>query len=178
MSRRERRLEIAVSPGAERSPELMEMEQLLNLIPGAQNYDIAVASRGNPDPMKFPTMPTTEVRIVPRSTAQVLYYLTNGIEVPVEHSCAGLVAPIIGPDGQAFDTRKITQGLFEVHTCKGHKPPPTAYVAVHYRDYWYYIDDRDADSKATFGLVLHLSRLDFMRQSLGSGPALTLPVGR
>jgi hypothetical protein len=92
--------------------------------------------------------------------------------------CAGLVNPVIGPDGQPFDARKITQGLFQIHTCKSHKPPPTAYIAIHYRGYWYYIDDCDAQSKATFSLVLHLSRLDFTRQSLGGAPALTLPVGR
>jgi hypothetical protein len=178
LTRRERRLEVAVSPGAEFSPELTELEGLLNLIPGARSYDLAIAARGNPDPLRFPTMPTTEVRIVPRSTSQVLYYMSNGIEVPVEHIAGGLVHPAIGPDGRAFDSRKITQGLFQIHTCKGHKPPPTAYIAIHYRGYWYYIDDCDADSKATFALVLHLSRLDFSRQSLGVGPALTLPVGR
>jgi len=176
--RRERRLEIAVSPGAERSPEIVELEGLLNLIPGARSYDISVASRGNPDAMKFSIPPTAELRIVPRSTAQVLYYMANGIEVPVDHVCAGLINPIISPDGQAFDTRKITEGLFQIHTCKGHKPPPTSYVAIHYRGYWYYIDDCDSASKATFSLVLHLSRLDFARQSLGASPALTLPVGR
>jgi hypothetical protein len=50
-------------------------------------------------------------------------------------------------------------------------------VAVKYRDYWYYIDDRDQESKATFALVLQLSRLDFARQQPAI-PFLTLPVGR
>ena len=55
----------------------------------------------------------------------------------------------------------MTAGLFTVHTCKGHKPPATAYVAVKYRDYWYYVNDRDQASKTTFALTLELSRLDF-----------------
>ena len=61
----------------------------------------------------------------------------------------------------------MTDGLFTVHACRGHKPPPTAYVAVKYRGYWYYIDDRDQESKATFALVL---------QSAGStSPASSRP---
>ena len=53
--------------------------------------------------------------------------------------------------------------------------PGTAWLK--YRDYWYYIDDRDQESKATFALVLGVSRLDFDRQQPG-GPFLTLPVAR
>jgi hypothetical protein len=45
------------------------------------------------------------------------------------------------------------------------------------RDHWHYIDDRDQQSKATFALVLGVSRLDSGRQQ-PSGPFLTLPVGR
>jgi hypothetical protein len=112
-----------------------------------------------------------------RSTSQVYFYLANGVEVPGDHLEAGLVKLPAGPDGRPVDGRAVTEGLFAVHACRGHKPPPTAFVAVKYRDYWYYIDDRDQQSKATFALVLSLSRLDFARQQPG-GPFLTLPVGR
>ena len=105
------------------------------------------------------------------------FYLANGVEVPGEHLAAGLVRLPVEPDGRLFDMRAVTDGLFTVHACRGHKPPPTAFVAVKYRDYWYYIDDRDQQSKATFALVLGVSRLDFGRQQ-PSGPFLTLPVGR
>jgi len=49
---------------------------------------------------------------------------------------------------------------------------------VWYRDHWYYIDDRDPESKATLLLMLQLRRLDFQRQRIGNVPALTLPLGR
>ena len=65
-----------------------------------------------------------------------------------------------------------------MHTSQGHKPPPEAYVAVKYRGYWYFIDDRDQASKTTFALVLQLSRIDFAAQEPTGGPFLTLPVGR
>jgi hypothetical protein len=178
LTRKERRLVLEVTPGAEGSPELAEIVTLLNLVPGQRRYPLVVASRGAPDPARFPSPPSEELRVVPRSTAQVLFYLANGVEVPLEHYRVGLVHPAQGVDGQAIDARELTRGLFEVHFCAGHKPPPTAFAAVHYRGYWYYLDDRDEASKATFALVLEISRLDFARQTLGRGPVLTLPAGR
>jgi len=97
--------------------------------------------------------------------------------VPAEHLACGLVRPVVDADGRDFDAQEVTRGLFEVHACKGHKPPPNAYVAVRYRGYWYYIDDRDLASKAVFFLMLKISRLDF-KQQLSEKPVLTLPVAR
>jgi hypothetical protein len=57
-------------------------------------------------------------------------YLASGVEVADEHLAAGPV----GPDGRPFDWRAVTYGLFTMHLCQGHKPPPTAFVAVKYRD--------------------------------------------
>jgi hypothetical protein len=107
----------------------------------------------------------------------VYYFLTNGVEVPPEHVTGGLVRLPVNAEGQPFDSRELTRGLFEVHVCKGIKPPATAFVAVKYRGHWYYIEDSDLRSKATLALMLQLERLDFRRQQL-AGPALTLPVGR
>jgi hypothetical protein len=175
--RKERQLVVAVNPGAETSPEMLELAGLLNLVPGQRRYDIVVVF-GGPDPLRYPVAPSTDLRVVPRSTSQVLFYLANGVEVPAEHLRCGLVRPAVDAEGRVFDGRELTRGLFEVHVCKGHKPPATAYVAVKYRDYWYYIDDRDQASKATLVLMLQVSRLNFGRQRSGAGPLLTLPAGR
>jgi hypothetical protein len=51
-------------------------------------------------------------------------------------------------------------------------------VAVKYRGYWYYLDDRDQTSKMTFTWTLLLSRLDFGLEEQTGSPLLTLPVGR
>jgi hypothetical protein len=177
--RPERRLIVEVSPGAEGAPEMMEIEGLLNLVPGQRHYDLIVKGGSDPDPLRHPVAASAELNVVPRSTAQVYFYLANGIEVPLEHVKCGLVQPPLDADGHAFDSREITRGLFAVHTCKGHKPPRSAYVAVKYRDYWYYIDDCDQPSKTTFALMLQMTRLDFGRPLVTRpGPVLTLPVGR
>jgi hypothetical protein len=176
--RRERRLAMQVSPGSEVRPEILELESLLNLVPGQRRYEIVATIGGVPDPLRVPTAPSVALALAPRSTEQVYYYLANGVDVPAEHVACGLVPVSVDAEGRPFDAREITRGLFEVHTAKGHKPPPCAFVAVCYRGYWYYIDDRDQASKTAFNMVMQLSRLDFKRQQLGAGPLLTLPAGR
>ena len=131
---------------------------------------------GSSRPLALPRPRTSVLHITPRSSVQVYFYLSNGVEVPCEHFEQGLVRPTTDAGEKPMDSRELTRGLFEVHSCKGHKPPPTAYVAIKSRGYWFYIDDRDNASKATFALVLSLSRLDFGNQK-PSGPILTLPGG-
>ncbi len=175
--RKENKLMIRVNPAALDSPEMEEMTRLANLAPNQFYYDVVVAPGHVPDPILYPRPPSTELRVSPRSTAQVFFYLSNGVEVPCDHVECGLVKPTMDAEGKPMDSRELTHGLFEVHCCEGHKPPPTAYVAIKYRGYWYYIDDRDQASKSTLSLVLQLSRLDFGTQK-ATGPILTLPVGR
>jgi hypothetical protein len=175
--RKERRLVFQVNPTAVDHPILRELESLLNLKPGRLRYDIEAEPGVGFDPLRSPASPADALRVSLRSSSQVYFFLANGVEVPHEHLAAGLVRLPIAPDGSAFDGRAVTDGLFTVHAARGHKPPPTAFVAIKYRDYWYYIDDRDQASKVTFTLVLSLSRLDFGRQQ-PSAPFLTLPIGR
>jgi hypothetical protein len=175
--RKERRLVIDVVAEALDHPDLNELAMLLNLQPGLPRYEMVVASGIVPDPLLFPGAPRTDLEISTRSTAQVWYYLANGVEVPPEHLAAGVAMAAVGPDGAPFDNRAVTDGLFTVHACAGHKPPSTAYVTVKHRGYWYYIDDRDQASKATLALVLGISRLDFARMQ-PAAPFLTLPIGR
>ena len=176
--RKERRLVMEVNPGAEDAPEVQELAELLNLQKGRGRYRLVVGLGGVPDPLLRSLPPSDAVRITPRSLAEVIAFLANGVDVPPEHFQCGVARPRLDSDGQPFDAAATTAGLFEVHTCKGHKPPPTAYVAVKYRDYWYYIDDRDGASKATFELMLQFSRLDFGHRRAPVVPVLTLPAGR
>jgi hypothetical protein len=146
---------------------------MLNLLPGQSRYALVVASGIVPDPFRHPSPPTTQLRITPRSTAQVYFYLANGVDVPQEHIVAGLACPTA-----SVSCHDTSAGFFAIHTAAGHKPPPNAYISVKYRGWWYYIDDQDAKSKATFALVLQLRRLDLRRRPPGGGPLLTLPAGR
>jgi hypothetical protein len=175
--RKERRLVIEINPLALGHPVLEELTSLLNLEPDRLRYDVVAVPGIELDPLRSPSPPSDELHLSLRSSSQVYFFLANGVEVPPEHLAAGLVRLPVGPDGRTFDGRAVTEGLFAVHVARGHKPPPTAFVAIKYRGYWYYIDDRDQESKATFTLVLSLSRLDFGRGQ-PAAPFLTLPVGR
>lgn len=175
--RKENKLLLRINSPAENWPQLDEMLGIMNLSPGPHSYDVAVAPGYVPDPLTDPRPRTNELRITPRSTIQVFFYLSNGIEVPCEHLEQGLVRPTRDAEGKPLDSRELTRGLFEVHCCKGLKPPPMAYLAVKSRGHWFYIDDRDQASKSTLSLALALGRLDFGGQK-ATGPILTLPVGR
>jgi hypothetical protein len=175
--RKERRLVVEVVPEVIGHPAMVELAMLLNLQPGLGRYEVVMAPGIVPDPLLFPGPPRADLELSTRSTAQVWFYLANGVEVPPEHLAEGVAIAPVGPDGALFDSRAVTDGLFTVHAGAGHKPPKTAYVAVWHRGYWYYIDDRDQASKATLALVLAVSRLDFARMQ-PAAPFLTLPVGR
>jgi hypothetical protein len=175
--RKEHVLVLEMTAEGEHSDEVRELIGLLHLQPGKRKYDVVTHSGGGPDPQREPIPLLEQVQVVPRSTAQVYFYMANGVEVPPEHLEKGwAIAPVDG-SGVVFDLREVTRGLFEVHASKCHKPPANAYVAVHYRDYCYWIDDSDQSSKSSFALMLQLTRLDLARQRPGV-PALTLPVGR
>lgn len=172
-----RRLVMQMKPGRETSPQILELESLLNLQPGKVHYEIMTTPEDFHDPLHAPTPPSQVVHLIPRSTAQVYHYISSGVHVPAEHAECGLAPVARDEQGAVFDITEVTRGLFEVQVAKGHKPQH-AFVAVKYRGYWFYIDDRDQATKTTFGMVMQLSRLDFKKQQIGAGPFLTLPAGR
>jgi hypothetical protein len=114
------------------------------------------------------------LQIEPRSLMGAMFYLSHAICVPLEHQMAGLVVITTDEFGNPFEWASISGDLLSVKSSK-HKPA-CASVAVKYRGYWFYIDDRDHSSKATFGLLMQLFELR-ASGGTGQGPVLTLPVG-
>lgn len=169
VARRERGLVLDVTSEGVSSPEMAELAVLLNLKPGEQRYELVTTSAAEPDPLHHPRPPSAALDVQTRSTYQTYVFLSNGVETPPEHLASGVARPA---------NAAVMEGLFAVHCCMGHKPPPFAYLAVPYRGYWYYLDDRDPQSKMTFALLQQLSRLDFSRRVRGGAPVLTLPAGR
>jgi hypothetical protein len=175
--RRDRRLDLKISPAAVRSPEVLELCQLLRLQPGRLSYPVTVGGLEEPFASTHAAEESTTLNIYPRSTVQAYFYASHGVLVPPEHLARGIVAPTFEADGTVFDWQQVTAGLFTVHSCQQHHRPPHAYVAVKYQDYWFYIDDRDNASKVSFALIAVMTRVNLLGVRKG-GPALTLPVGR
>jgi len=119
----------------------------------------------------------TALDLETRSLLQVLFFVSHGVDIPPSHRREGIVPQTCAYDGGVFDWQDVLGGLFRVHSCATKKPPECAYVAVKYRDHWYYIDQRDRESKATFALLLEVSRLE-LKSTESKSPLLTLPLGR
>ena len=118
----------------------------------------------------------TQLDLETRSLLQVLFFMSHGVQVPPDHAVSGVAPQTIDENGASFDWAKVHAGLFKVCWARGRTPPACASVAVRYRDVWFYIDDRDRDTKATFALLVELSRLE-LGAKVGTAPLLTLPLG-
>lgn len=83
-----------------------------------------------------------EIFIRTHSLLEIFYSVSGYINVPEEHLVEGRT-----PAG--FKTNGVP--LLSIHSSKNR--PEYAFVSINTRDYWYYIDDRDIQSKTTFGIL-------------------------
>ena len=121
----------------------------------------------------FLSMENTQWTVRPRSISGLLYYLSHNVEAPSSHHHE-LVTVTRTKDGGRFDWNETPAGrLFKIHTSE--ERPGNAYIATHYRGYWFYIEDTDLESKSTFILLRQLFDLQ-AGQSNPQVPTLTLPV--
>ena len=165
---------LRIDPRAVDTPEMQDFAQVFGLKPGLTQYDVTQEAL-NPFPSTYPQEGVTSLDLETRSLLQTLYYVSHGVDIPPEHTARGLVTVTHEANGQVFDWIFLMRGFFSVHWSKGEKRPAAAYVAVQYKDYWFYIDDTDQDTKSTFSLLMELSRLELAGKS-GSVPQLTLPL--
>ncbi len=164
-----------VAPEARTSPDWLEFCRAFRLRPDRRKYEIEV-TKLTPFPAEYPAEGVVVLDLETRSLLQVLYFVAHGVEVPPEHVVAGLARVTLEPDGSLFDYDRVLAGLFRVRAVRCKDRPAGAAVAVHYKDHWYCIDESDHDSRATFALLVHLSRLELGTRP-GSAPVLTLPLG-
>jgi len=116
-----------------------------------------------------------EVGMRCRSLLGVLYFLSASVQPPPPDVEAGLVTVTRDAAGEPFDWSKATGKVMTVHSQEDR--PQNAYVAVRYRDWWFYVADDDQSSKSTFSLLNILFSLQ-AATGKGKSPILTLPVGR
>ena len=83
-----------------------------------------------------------------RSGFQILNILGSNVEVPLEHVTERRTYPPIPEPGGTHSL----QPLIRIHVQKSR--PEDAFVSVNYRDYWYWIDDRDFRSKGVFTFLM------------------------
>jgi hypothetical protein len=173
---KKRRLVMRFASGAEASPEVARLLDLLRLEPGHRRYDVVELEDSDFDPLD-PEKRLTEVGINTRSLVGVLYYLSNGVQVPPEDLESGAVTATLDAAQSPFDWSNVLGGLFEVRTSDSWRRPSNAAVAVRHRGHWFYIADGDQTTKSTFLLIANLFTLQ-TGDVQEVKPVLTLPVGR
>ena len=79
--------------------------------------------------------------------------LGSYVEVPAEHIAEGRTYPQI----KRSDGVLSLPPLIKIHADKAQ--PADSFVAVRYRDYWYWVDDRDFRSKGIFTFLMIIMTL-------------------
>jgi hypothetical protein len=134
--------------------------ELLGLDRGADEYPLVYGPQ--------PTMPN-EIAVQSRSMMQVLVDFGSYVDVPQRDIDEGRV--------YVAQRDPETQKLFPplLHVRWSTKLPADAHVAVHYRDAWFWIDDRDHQSKAAFNFLMLLFSLT-ETGATQSAPVVTVPA--
>ena len=117
----------------------------------------------------------SEIDINLRSLAGIEFYLSHGIHIPEEHLKNKNVQISYTAEGDIFNWNTIFEDTFQVYSAIEEPSDNLAAVKVYWRGYWFFINDKDINSKYTFMLLNQISALQSGDVDK-SGPLLTLPV--
>jgi len=127
--------------------------------------------------MEFPVVPGAfalndrEIAILSRSIIQIMTEYASYIDVPEFDISEGRVYAVKQENGE---TDNRFPPLIRVHS--GASKPDKAYVAVNYRDSWFWIDDRDLHSKSMFYFLMILFSFTERADREQAAPVITLPT--
>jgi hypothetical protein len=99
----------------------------------------------------------------------VLIDLGSYIDVPARDIAEGRV--FVAPRNE--EVERLFPAVLHVHSSES--APKDAHVAVRYRDGWFYIDDRDHQSKAAFNFLMLLFSLT-ETGTTQAAPIVTVPA--
>jgi hypothetical protein len=136
-----------------------EIRRLLKFPPGRQAFNLIYAPTRGAD---------NELSVNSRSMLQIMGAFATYLDVPEEHLQERSAVP-------AFEHAppESRQGSVRIHS--GREAPTTAFAAVRYRDYWYWIDDGDWQTKRAMTAVMYF----FTLADAGSEeklPLITIPA--
>jgi hypothetical protein len=133
-----------------------EVRRLLNLPETGDSFDLVYSP--------LPAAPN-ELAVGSRSILQMMMALATYVEVPEAHLEQKRTVPMPEPSS--------TQPLLRVR-CSAEKPAD-AFVEIQYRKHWFWVDDRDWNSKRTLSTMLFLFTLSDtgVRET---PPLLTIPT--
>jgi len=109
-----------------------------------------------------------EIAVLTRSMWEILAELSSGVDIPEQDSAEGraVAMPQSGERAQA---------LSSAHIRSSRERPADAYIAARYRDYWFWIDDRDLSSKRLFAFLMVFSSIA-ETGAVPQIPVITIPA--
>jgi hypothetical protein len=149
-----------VDPSVEEDQHFVR--KTLGLDPTAGEFKIAYGSIAKDD---------KEIAMLTRSMLEIIIDLASTIEVPAVHVEEKRVNPTM--------PEETVQGapvapLIRIHSSPD--KPADAFIAVPYRNYWFWIDDRDLRSKGLFSFLMFIFSLTETGGKEGA-PIITVPAG-
>jgi hypothetical protein len=141
--------------------DMLAVRQMLGLDPAGREFQVVYGSVAAND---------SQIAILSRSILETLVDLSSFIAVPEPHVADRRVTataePEVGPSGPIRPLIRI-----------GSSPerPADAFLAVPYRGYWFWIDDRDMGSKKLFSFLMFVFTLVETGGKEGP-PVLTIPT--
>jgi len=112
-----------------------------------------------------------EIAILSRSMLQIIIDLASVVEVPEIHVEEKRASPTMKdqtPEGA------VVPPLIRIHS--SFFKPDDAFVAIPYRDHWFWIDDKDLVSKGMFSFLMFIFTLTETGEKEGA-PIVTIPIG-
>jgi len=139
-----------------------EIRKLLGLNPAATELRVVYGSVAKDD---------QEIAILSRSILDVLNDLASYIDVPVQHVAEKRVNATLPTENHAG---KPLPPLLRIHSSPS--KPDDAFIAVPYRDQWFWLDDRDLFSKRMFSFLMFVFTLVETGEKTPA-PLVTIPTG-
>lgn len=138
------------------------VRKALGLDPSAQELRVTYGSIA---------MDNKELAILTRSMLEIIVDLASYIDVPAEHVQDKRVNPTMATE--TVNDKPIPP-LIRIHSSR--QKPDDAFVAVPYRNYWYWIDEHDLPSKRLFSFLIFVFSLT-ETGGKDNTPIVTIPAG-
>jgi hypothetical protein len=143
-------------------PDITAIREALGLAQDAKEFRVAYGAVAKDD---------KEIAILSRSMLEILIDIASYIQVPQEHVEQQRVNATMEPETVNDKPVPPLMRILSAST----KPTDT-FIAIPYRDHWYWIEDRDLKSKNLFTFLMFVFSLTETEGREGA-PIVTIPAG-
>lgn len=143
--------------------DILFVRKTLGIDPSASDIRVVYGSIAKDD---------KELALLTRSILEIIIDLGSYIEVPSRHVDEKRVNPTMPEEtGQGVPV----SALIKIYSSP--EKPDNAFIAVPYRNHWFWIDDRDLRSKTLFSFLMVIFSLTETGGTKEGAPIITVPTG-